>query len=204
MVVVLGLLPALAGAQETVPPTPVSSFYVPPTPRDRVTWVVQGTISLPVVGYNALDAAWSTTSNRPEEWGRGLAGFGRRFADESASTTIEDAIEAGAGALWGEDPRYRRSGQPSTWRRVHHAVFATILAPRRDGHLAPAWGRFTAIAAASQIQNGWLPPSARTPSATAWRMADDVVTRALVNVWDEFWPDVRKWLPAPAKHVTPQ
>src|ERR1051326_7531802 len=114
-VLALVLLPALAGAQETVPSIPVSSLYVPPTPRDRVNWVVQGTVSLPVVAYNALDAAWSTHTNRPEEWGRGLAGFGHRFADESASTTIEDAIEAGAGALWGEDPRYRRSGKPSTW-----------------------------------------------------------------------------------------
>jgi hypothetical protein len=199
LIVGLLLLPVVGAAQEGVPAIPVSQGYAPPTAGDRLTWVVEGTASLPVIAVNTVDSAWSTDVNWPQEWGRGFKGFGRRFGDEEAYATVADAIEASVGAIWSEDPRYKPSGQRSTWRRVHHAVMATVLAPRRDGHLAPAWGRFTAIAAATEIEDEWLPPSARTPGETAWRVADDLIGRTLSNVWDEFWPDVRKWLPAFSK-----
>jgi hypothetical protein len=198
-VLALALLPALASAQETVPTIPTAALYIPATRADRVNWVVQGTLSLPVLGVTAVDSAWSTRANWPEEWGRGAGGFGRRFADEAAYGAICNAIEASAGSLWNEDPRYRRVEERSTWRRVHHALMATVLAPRRDGHLAPAWARFGAIGAAIQIENTWLPPSARTPRSTAWRVADDLIWRAVSNVWDEFWPDVRRRLAAPVR-----
>ena len=198
-VVAFWLLPAVAAAQETVPTLPVAPPYVPATPADRVNWVVQGTVSPRVLGVTAIDSAWSTYVNWPEEWGRGAAGFGRRFADEAAYGAICNTIEAGVGSLWNEDPRYRRVTERSLWRRVHHALTATVLAPRHDGRLAPAWARFGAIGATIEIQNTWLPPSARTPTSTAWRIADDLIWRAVSNVWDEFWPDVRKRLPAPVK-----
>lgn len=199
VVLALSLLPVCAAAQDTVPTIPVAPVYAPPTTSERVTWVVRGTVSIPVIGVNAIDSVWSTRVNWPEEWGRGPKGFARRFADETAYGTISDAIEAGVGTLWGEDPRYRRAAAGTTWRRVHHAMVSTVLAPRRDGHLAPAWGRFGAIAAATGIENTWLPPSARTPGSTVWRVADDLIWRAASNVWDEFWPDVRRRLPAPVK-----
>jgi hypothetical protein len=198
-VLALLLLPAFAAAQEAVPTIPVAPVYVPPTAADRVNWAVEGTVSLPVLGVTAIDSAWSTRVNWPAEWGRGAAGFGRRFADEAAYGAICNTIEAGVGSLWNEDPRYRRVGDRSMWRRVHHALMATVLAPRRDGHLAPALARFGAIGATIEIENTWLPPSARTPSSTAWRVADDLIWRAVSNVFDEFWPDVRKRLPAPIR-----
>src|SRR5262249_46839229 len=102
------LLPAIAAAQETVPAIPVAQPYIPPTSPDRVNWAVKGTLSLPVLGVTAIDSAWSTRANWPEEWGRTASGFGKRFADDAAYGAISSAIEAGAGSLWGEDPRYRR------------------------------------------------------------------------------------------------
>jgi hypothetical protein len=198
-VVALVLLPLPAAAQE-VPPAPTApQLYTPPSASDRVNWVVEGTLSLPVIAVNAADSAWSTHVNWPREWGRGALGFSKRFADEEAFGTVSNSIEAGLGSFWGEDPRYRRAGEGSLWRRVHHAVMATVLAPRRDGHLAPAWARFAAEGGALQIENVWLPPSARTPNATAWRLGGDMAFRAMSNVWDEFWPDVRKRIPARMK-----
>lgn len=191
----LALLPTIATAQETVQTVTAAPQYVPPTASERVNWVIQGSVSLPVIGVNVGSSVWLTHTDSPLEWGRGIKGFGWRFGDAEVYGTVSDTIEASAGAIWGEDPRYRRSGQRSTWRRVHHAVMAVVLAPRRDGHLAPAWGRFAAIGAATQIENAWLPPSARTPGETAWRAADDVLSRALSNVFDEFWPDIRRWIP---------
>ena len=198
-VVAFLLLPVPAAAQEAPPAPPVPQAYTPPTASDRVNWVVEGTVSLPVIVVNAADSAWSTRVNWPHEWGPGARGFAKRFADEEAFGTVANSIEAGLGSLWGEDPRYRRAGEGSLWRRVHHAFMATVLAPHRDGHLAPAWARFAAEGGALRIENTWLPPSARTPNATAWRLGGDMAFRALSNVWDEFWPDVRKRIPARMK-----
>lgn len=192
----LALLPAAAAAQEParIPADP--AVYTPPTGRDRVKAVIEGTVSPADLTVNLLDAAWSTHVNWPAEWGRSTKGFSKRFADDEAYAALSGTIEAGVGTLWGEDPRYRRSDEHGAVRRLRHSLVATLLAPRRDGHLAPAWARYTAIAATIRIENTWLPPTTRTPESTAWRAADDLIWRAASNVWDEFWPDLRKRLPA--------
>lgn len=191
----LALLPGIARAQQPVRTVTATSDYAPPTASDRLNWVIQGSVSLPVIGVNGGDSVWLTHVNTPREWGQTVEGFGRRFGDAEAYATISDAIEASTGAIWGEDPRYQQAGPRSTWRRVHHAVMAVVLAPRPDGHLAPAWGRFAAIGAATEIENSWLPPSVRTTSAIAWRVADDLMGRVASNLFDEFWPDIRRYLP---------
>jgi hypothetical protein len=200
----LVLLPALAAAQDPAQGPPAGAPYTPPTGRDRVNWVVEGTASLPVLVFNLGDSAVSTYANWPKEWGRGLAGFSKRVADEEAYSAVSGTLEAGIGSLWGEDPRYRRSDQHGVWRRTRHTLVAVVAAPRSDGHLAPAWARFAAEPGAIEIENTWLPLSARTSSATAWRVGEDFMFRAVSNVWDEFWPDLRKRLPAPLKRIAPQ
>ena len=200
----LVLLPAFAAAQVPVQGPAAGTPYTPPSGSDRVKWVVEGTVSLPVLVFNAGDSAVSTYANWPKEWGRGVAGFSKRFADEEAYSAVSGALEAGVGSLWGEDPRYRRSDQRGVWRRTRHTLLAAVVAPRSDGHLAPAWGRFAAEAGAIPIENTWLPPSARTASATAWRVGEDLMFRAVSNVWDEFWPDLRKRLPPALKTIAPR
>lgn len=200
---IFALLPPIAAAQDipgaTAPPVYAPPVYAPPTTGERVTWVIEGSTSLPALLFNAVGAGMATQANWPKEWGRGIKGLGFRFADEEGYATACNAIEAGVGAIWSEDPRYHPSAHRGLRRRARHALLATIVAPRRDGHLAPAWGRFGAIAATMGIENAWLPPSAKTPGQTAWRVADDLSGRLLSNLWDEFWPDVRGRLPVPLR-----
>ena len=65
-----------------------------------------------------------------------------------------------------------------------------LLAPRRDGHLAPAWGRYAGNVFNNTIENTWLPPSVTTPGRTALGTAAGLAGRLGGNLWDEFWPDV--------------
>ena len=159
-----------SGAARALLPADVAqraAAYTPPTLRDRVNYAIEGTVSPADLAVNLVDAGWSTHVNWPQEWGRGKKGFSKRFADDEAYAAISGGIEAGVGTLWGEDPRYRRSDAHGAVRRLRHSLVATVLAPRRDGHLAPAWARYTAIAATIRIENTWLPPSMRgAPSRT--------------------------------------
>lgn len=70
-----------------------------------------------------------------------------------------------------------------------------VLAPRRDGHLAPAWGRFAGAVGSNVVQNTWLPSRLTTPKETALRIASSLLGRLASNVWLEFWPDLRRRLP---------
>jgi hypothetical protein len=69
-----------------------------------------------------------------------------------------------------------------------------ILAQRRDGQLAPAWGRVAGNIVNNIIENTWLPPSVTTGAQTTLRSAQGFGGRAIGNFWSEFWPDISKRL----------
>jgi len=169
--------------------------YVPVTGAQRVEWTVVGAVgpkSLSIVG--PLAAAWQTGFNQPDEWGRGWSGFGKRYAEREADVAISNTIEAGLGALWGEDPRYIASGRKGIWPRARYALKTSVLAQDRDGHLRPAWARYAGNTLNNVIENAWLPPSQTTAAQTAARSGLGIVTRMGGNLWEEFWPDVARLL----------
>src|SRR5262249_2367075 len=143
-----------------------------------VEWIVEGTIgvrSLALVG--PLAAGFQTAINTPSEWERSWSGFGKRYLEREADVAISNSIEAGVGALWGEDPRYRRSGQGGIGARVRYALKTAFVAPRADHKLHPAWGRYAGNVVNNVIENTWLPPSVTTVGQTALRSSLGLLTR---------------------------
>ena len=192
------LIPSLAAAgqrTDTDEDREERATYAPLTSSERAAWVAGEIASPGALSSAAFTSAWMTRQNRPKEWPRDARGYGRRFGDAQAATAISSSIEAGLGSLWGEDPRYFRSGRHERWARVRHAVASVALARHRDGHLAPAWGRFAGSVAGNVIENTWLPPSAATRSQTTARVASGFAGRLASNLWSEFWPDLRRRLP---------
>jgi hypothetical protein len=198
-----------APAQEVLAPDGASSAFdsaqagsssagpsLPPiTPSLRVRWVLDGAVgpeSLLFVG--PLSAAWSTAWNQPEEWGHSWSGFGKRYVEREADVAIANTIEAGLGAIWGEDPRFVPSRKRGIWPRAGFAIKTTFVAPGRDGRLRPAWARYAGKTMKNYIENAWMPPSARTPTEMVLRTAQGFTGRLLGNLWEEFWPDVRRRL----------
>lgn len=173
-------------------PAPIAAdAYVPITAAQRVDWIVRGTIgkqSLIVVG--PLATAWGTAFNTPEERGHGFPGIARRYALREADVAISNTIEAGLGALWGEDPRYIPSGRKGIWPRARYAMKTVFLAQRRDGTLAPAWGRYAGNTLNNVVENAWMPRRATTVRQTALRSGLGMLGRLGGNAWQEFWPDV--------------
>ena len=189
------LLAAPAFAQTTTgAPAGAVDAYVPITAAGRVKWVVQSAASLSSLGLGAVGSAWLTADNWPKEWHRTGTGFGRRYLDSQGSAAVSSAIEVGLGMAWGEDPRYLRSGRHGVRTRLRYSLMAVALAPRRDGRLAPAWGRLSGDLLGNAIENSWLPPSGRTRDQTVTRVANAALDRLAANLWAEFWPDVRQRL----------
>jgi len=207
LVAAFSLLPAWAIAQPSEPAglgdrlgddraphatTPSAGAYVPISGAQRVGWIVDGTVGPGSLAIGVVAASWQTGLNVPEEWGQTWSGFGKRYIEREADVAISNTIEAGLGAIWGEDPRYLRSGRRGVWPRARYALKTVFLAQRSDGHLAPAWGRYAGNVFNNVIENAWLPPSAATWEQTTLRSANGFLGRAASNLWEEFWPDVRK------------
>jgi hypothetical protein len=184
------LVPQITQARPSLPLS--ADAYVPITGLERVRWIVDGIVGPRSLGVGVLGGIWQTGFNTPQEWGRTPSGFGKRYLEREADVAISNTIEAGLGALWGEEPRYIPSGRRGLRPRVQYALKTAFLAQRRDGRLAPAWGRYAGNVFNNLIENSWLPPSATTPGETAIRSVEGMVTRMLGNLWEEFWPEVRK------------
>jgi hypothetical protein len=166
--------------------------YVPIGAEQRVDWIVGGTIGARSLGVGVLATAWQTGWNVPEEWGRTWRGAGKRYLAREADVALSNTIEAGLGAIWGEEPRYIPAPPGPVRSRAVHALKTVMLAQRRDGHLAPAWGRYAGNVLNNVIENAWLPPSFTTARQTAIRSANGFLGRLAGNLWEEFWPDIRR------------
>jgi hypothetical protein len=160
----------------------------------RMRWMIDGIAGPKSLGVGVLASTWDTGWNTPREWHRSWSGFGKRYLAREADVAISNALEGGLGAIWGEDPRYLRSTRHGAWPRARDAIKTVVLAPRRDGHLAPAWGRFAGNVANNVIENAWLPPSVTSPRETTLRSVNGFVGRLVGNLWSEFWPDLQRRL----------
>jgi hypothetical protein len=103
-------------------------------------------------------------------------------------------MEAGIGALWGEDPRYFRVPEYSFGARVKNTVKMTFLARRRDGNFAPAYARYIAYSGNNFLSNTWRADSEADAQHALIRTAEGFAGRLASNMWDEFWPDATAYL----------
>lgn len=162
------------------------------TAKERVRWDLKGTLGPESLFAGVLSAGMGTAVNRPREAGPSWGGFGERYGLRLTGVATGNAIEAGLGAIWGEDPRYDRlPGQPFG-SRVRNAIKLTFTARYSDGHLGPAYARFVATAGNNVLSDMWRPKSETDPSDTLLRVVSGIFGRMGANTFIEFWPDVRK------------
>ena len=115
---------------------PVASPF---TAQDRFKWVVLATIGPKNLAAGVVVAGIQTLQHDPQEYGPHWDGFGKRYGARLAIGGTINAMEAGVGALWGEDPRYfRAAGQPFK-NRVGHVFKMAFVARDRAGERPADW-----------------------------------------------------------------
>jgi hypothetical protein len=163
----------------------------PITGQQRIQWVIRGTIGPESLTAGLFSAGWGTLFNSPKEYGPNWQGFGERYGMRLTGIATSNAMEAGLGVLWGEDPRYTRDAGAPFKNRLGHAVNMTFMAENRDGSLMPAYARFVAIPGSNFLSNTWRPDSDATVDRAAIRTGLGFLGRLSGNTFDEFWPDVQ-------------
>jgi hypothetical protein len=192
----------LAGAQDgasapepqaLVPttPAPSSTSPAPITGIERLDWAVKYTIGPASLETGVLSAGWGTVFNHPREYGESFDGFVKRYGLRLSGVATSNVAEATLGMIWDEDPRYHRDPALPFGKRIGRTLKMTF-ASERNGEVIPAYARFIAIAGTNVLSDSWRPNSDRGPSNTIDRIAMGFGGRLLGNLYDEFWPDVKK------------
>lgn len=164
----------------------------PITAKERVDWVVRNTIGPEALLADGFSAGWGTLFNHPRTYGPHWEGYGERFGLSMSGTALSDAMEASIGAIWGEDPRYRRVPGTGFGHRLEHAAKMTFMAENANGQTQLAYARFIAIPSSNFISNTWRAPGDNEAGNAGIRIGLGFLGRFGNNTFDEFWPDVQK------------
>lgn len=181
----------LASGQTVSTPNAILN-YQPITGSGRAQWVVFNTAGPASIAGGVISAGWGTLFNTPKEYGPHWEGFGKRYGMRLTGVSVSNTMEAGLGAIWGEDPRYFRAGEGPFKNRVGHVIKRTFLAQNRQGRTMPAYARYVAIPANNFISNTWRADSEATTGRASLRTLLGFLGRMSSNAFTEFWPDVRQ------------
>jgi hypothetical protein len=185
-VLLIPCLSIIAFAQSPTPDEPI-------TGGERLRWFTQSTVGPATLMGGAISAGFGTLTNQPHEYGTHWDGFGARYGMRLTGIVTGNAIEAGLGSVWGEDPRYYRAASNARFgARVGHIVKWTFVAPDRNGNLRPAYARYIAISGNNFLSNTWREPSEADAPHALERTALGFMARMAGNTFDEFWPDVKQ------------
>jgi len=171
---------------------PATGPYHRITGNQRIEWAAIQTFGPESLLTGTFSAGLGTARNAPREYEAHWDGFAKRYGMRFTGVASSNVIEAGLGALWGEDPRYVRVAQRPFKARVANVFVMTFAARSRSGRLIPSYARYIAIPGNNFLSNTWRVPSESTTSDALKRTGFGLLADVASNAWDEFWPDAKK------------
>jgi hypothetical protein len=194
MLIIGSLLAQGQAVQTSFPGGLPSAPYQPITPRQRLHWIVDNTLGPETLTVGLLSAGIGTARDSPKEYGPHWGGFGDRYGMRLTGVSSGNVMEAGLGALWGEDPRYGyfRNANDPLKDRLRHVVVMTFIAHNRRGNRMPAYARYISTPGNNFLSNTWRADSEATNRAAALRTIWGFAGLMGKNAFTEFWPDVRQ------------
>lgn len=142
--------------------------------------------------FSAVGAGMSQWLDSPTEWGQGMEGYGRRYANSYGGTVLRNTMRLGLSAALHEDNRYFRSGKTGAKSRIGYVLLSPIIAKNDQGRNRFSVSHFTSAMGSQAIARYWSPPS--------WQGLDNVAMGTLIwycqevgkNFGREFWPDIAR------------
>jgi len=190
--IMLLLLSPLGLSAQSSPSAPDSPGYTAMSGKQRLEWFGRSVVGPQSLTAGLFTAALGTAANNPKEYGPHWEGFGKRYGIRLSGVSTSNAMEAGLGAFWGEDPKYYPTKGMTIKQRIGNVMKTTFTAPRPDGHYAPAYARFIAIPGSNFIANTWRADSEADAEHAALRTLYGFLGHMGGNAFQEFWPDVQR------------
>ena len=166
--------------------------YSPITPRQSLQWFIASTAGPPHLAGAIFVSACGTALDRPKEYGTHWGGLASRFGMGMAGSATSNAIEASAGLILREDPRYFRVPQLPFKSRLRNVVWLTFSARTESGRLGPAYSRYMGIVGGNFLSNTWRVPSEANVHDAVRRASEGFAGRMAANAFAEFRPDIKR------------
>jgi hypothetical protein len=169
--------------------------YSPLTRRERWRLFMNQTVTSPgAFAPVAVTAVLAQRFRTPPEWGDNASGFAKRMALAFGTNVVKGVIQSAGDALLKQDPRFIRSGGGGFWRRVGHAVLFTVFTYDDGGRTCFGSANVASFYASNVVSAAFYPPGHH-----AWREGVQAANlqmamSAAFNVFQEFWPDIRRTL----------
>lgn len=169
------------------------NINTPLSGRDRWNLYVRNTYWSPGAFFRAAGPALGgQLNNEPPQWGQGMEGYSKRFANRFGRFAIQGSLESGAAAALGHEVRYVRSTRPGFLPRVTHAVTANFVTYNRDGHKTMHVSRIGSVFAAEFTGNLWMPDGYRSTSRALNGVAIEFGVTTGTNLIREFAPELKR------------
>jgi len=125
-----------------------ASIHIPGaalTAQDRFEWVVLKTLGSKNLVAGVAVAGFQTWRDEPETYGTHWDGVAKRYGIRLGVGGTSNALEAGFGGFWDEDPRdYRAAGQPVKVR-LGHVFKLAFMTYNKTGDPQLAYARYIAV-----------------------------------------------------------
>lgn len=164
----------------------------PMTDREKLRFYLKNVYGPQAFAYSVAGAGIAQARDDVPEWGQGMEGYGKRLALRVGRRSIKYSIHSGLGILLHEDPRYFTSNRSGFRARSLYAAGQTFVSHKDSGGIRPAYSRFVGIVSATYISREWRPQADQTFSQYAYSSAIWLGIDAAKNVFNEFWPDLRR------------
>src|SRR5258708_2284990 len=106
--------------------------------NQRIQWAAQQTFGPQSWLTGTFTAAIGTARDSPAEYGPHCEGYAKRYGMRFSGVASSNTIEAGLGAIWGEDPRYVRDPSLPISHQLPNVHRLTFTATNRHTRLSPA------------------------------------------------------------------
>lgn len=148
--------------------------------------------AFPLAGFYAGVAH---VENSYPDWGRGPAGFGKRYGAAFVDQTVGNFMtEFAVPSMLHQDPRYFRLGKGGFWRRTGYAVSRVFITRSDRGGNEFNYSEFVGNSAMAAISDTYIPRGDRTLEKNASRVGFQVGMDMFSNIMKEFWPDIKHGL----------
>jgi hypothetical protein len=182
---VFGVLPNYRTADAT-------AVYMPITWKQKLTIASKDSFDYPLVLLAAAFAGLGQVTDQHPEFGKGLAGYGRRLGTAYADQAIGNMMTEGfIPILLHEDPRYFRRATGPKWGRTGYALTRIFVTHTDSGGTRFNYSEWVGNAIAVGISNAYY-PDGRTVFNEVTKLLEQCGTDAVSQVLKEFWPDIKR------------
>jgi hypothetical protein len=138
------------------------------------------------LGRAALVAGFDQWRGKPERWGPGWNGYGKRLLSEFGASAIGSTTKYGVAHVERQDPSFVRCTCTGFGPRLRHAVTSPFYARRRDGRRVFSLATVAGLTAENVIPAATWYPAARGTRGGLLHAGAGVAAEMGIDVFREF------------------